>query len=529
MATPWACSEPQTRSARVPAASRFDEGWMVAPNLDDDDGDGVADALDSVVSGDADVYDLCILPAKMFSADGEFATVAVAIDPPWSGCGNVFLRQGGRYTLHRGVEDKITKGDFASVNAVAVEVNDFASRERPPRVVVRAEDFDADGKRVGTTTKDLEVARCVLDGYLDPADALFVVNTKSTADFIARLAPLAAEAGVRLSPVDLPPSTGRGGMDIWMQDATEIGFTWVGNRLQRVAIHGNRGRTLDELIAKQFLGRDRAVIRKGGFRGEEAQWIDWVGNLETSPPTVVNHKEYPMGRIHAGTQGPRTMHPDVLAFLDAQGIQGPPLILDTSWLVIGHVDEMISFVPSTHGHPWRMLLASPRLAVELLRKAEAAAPGGTIQRGTKSTRGRDYERPVARVLEDRALLEEQELYQKKLDAVRAAVREGLGVAEENIIDIPVLFHARGDFYKNRAFAETPDMVNCLVLGRTVIVPDPHGPLVNGKDVLLEDVCRKLAPLGCNVRAIDDFDPYHLGGGEVHCGTNAARRPAIPLR
>jgi hypothetical protein len=29
-----------------------------------------------------------------------------------------------------------------------------------------------------------------------------------------------------------------------------------------------------------------------------------------------------------------------------------------------------------------------------------------------------------------------------------------------------------------------------------------------------------------VLAVDNFYPYHRWGGEVHCGTNATRRPSV---
>ena len=105
--------------------------------------------------------------------------------------------------------------------------------------------------------------------------------------------------------------------------------------------------------------------------------------------------------------------------------------------------------------------------------------------------------------------------------------EGLGIAEADIIEIPVLFNESSDRFAGRCDAWTPNMVNSLLVGNTFIVPDPHGPLVDGKDVLLEAVKDRLEPIGCRVVAIDDFYPYHRWGGEVHCGTNATRKPPRP--
>jgi protein-arginine deiminase len=241
---------------------------------------------------------------------------------------------------------------------------------------------------------------------------------------------------------------------------------------------------------------------------------------------MVNGRDFGNGRIYAGTQGARAMHPEVIKFLEAQGVQGPVLWLDTSWLVIGHVDETVSWVPSKVGTPYRMMVPSPQLAVEILRQAEKDAPGGILNRGTKREGDKpgEFERPVAEALKDEGLMAAQELVQKKIDAVRRMLQDGLGVADADIVEIPVLFNSSDDWFRGRYFAETVNMVNGLLVGNDYIVPDPRGPLVGGKDVLLQAVKDRLEPLGCRVVPLDCFYPYHRGGGEIHCGTNATRKP-----
>src|SRR4030065_2007194 len=147
-----------------------------------------------------------------------------------------------------------------------------------------------------------------------------------------------------------------------------------------VALHGNRGRQLDAMFAKQKLGRDFGVIKKGDFRGKPAEWIDWYGNPEVIPQITAKGREFRNGRIYAGTQGERAMHPEVIEFLEAQGAQGPVLWIDTSWLVIGHVDETVSWVPSKVGTPFRMMIPSPRPALEILKQCEREAPRGILDR-----------------------------------------------------------------------------------------------------------------------------------------------------
>lgn len=67
-------------------------------------------------------------------------------------------------------------------------------------------------------------------------------------------------------------------------------------------------------------------------------------------------------------------------------------------------------------------------------------------------------------------------------------------------------------------------VNMLVLGKHLGIPKPFGPVINGRCCLEEKVRSLLEPLGLNCTFIDDFTPYHMLHGEVHCGTNVRRQP-----
>jgi protein-arginine deiminase len=40
---------------------------------------------------------------------------------------------------------------------------------------------------------------------------------------------------------------------------------------------------------------------------------------------------------------------------------------------------------------------------------------------------------------------------------------------------------------------------------------------------------QLQPRGVRLRFLDVWEPYHVRSGEIHCGTNAIRRPAHPAR
>ncbi|MGB8951730.1 MAG: protein-arginine deiminase family protein [Candidatus Aminicenantales bacterium] len=498
---------------------------VIIPNIDDDDGDGIPDGRAPVVcrAADEEMLQIRIKPNKALP---RRAAVRIEIAEPWTRFARAFIgdSSAGGFQLIQG--PVALNSDEVKRNGVliGVEATDFADAGRPPELELIIFFETREGRPLQEERVTCTVAPFLISCCLDPVDSVHVVKTDLTEQFVADLAPLVQAAGAELKVFEdaaLPK------YDIWIQDAMEIGLATDGQRLIHIVLQGNRGKKLDGLLAKKLLGKDFGTIQKGKYRGDWAQWIDWFGNLEVSPAVKVKSRKFPQGRIYAGTQGERAMHPEVIEFLEAQGAQVPVLWLDTSWLIIGHVDETVSWVSSRVGRPYRMLIPSARLAVEILKKTEELAPGSLLNRGTmhEGDAPGEYERPLAEALNDKDLMAAQEFVQKKIDGVRRTLQEGLGVADEDIIEIPVLFSSPGEKYAGRYSTETTNMVNSLLVGNTFIVPDPHGPLLNGKDVLLQAVKDRLEPLGCRVLAVNNFYPYHRFLGEVHCGTNATRRPA----
>jgi hypothetical protein len=91
---------------------------------------------------------------------------------------------------------------------------------------------------------------------------------------------------------------------------------------------------------------------------------NYGGNVEVSPPVA----GAPWGKLVLGTTS--AMDPALVTFLQGQGRQ-PIVDVDTSWLEIGHVDEVVAFVPHRN-RGFCALVASPGRALELLREALAA-------------------------------------------------------------------------------------------------------------------------------------------------------------
>ena len=87
------------------------------------------------------------------------------------------------------------------------------------------------------------------------------------------------------------------------------------------------------------------------------------GNVEVSPASP----GAPFGKIFIGTELRRKMDPEVRALIGGKDALQPVVEIDTSWLAVAHIDELISFVPgrSAGGKPV-VFRASPEVARRLM-------------------------------------------------------------------------------------------------------------------------------------------------------------------
>ncbi|XP_051894918.1 protein-arginine deiminase type-2 [Pristis pectinata] len=307
--------------------------------------------------------------------------------------------------------------------------------------------------------------------------------------------------------------------DVWMQDEIEFGYTEAPHKYLNVVLDSPRDAGLQDFPYKYLLGPDFGHTKVTGEKGNS---LNSFGNLEVSPPVTVNGKEYPLGRIIIGSSLPnssdgRKMSKTIQDFLIAQEVQSP-IVLYSDWLVVGHVDEFMTFVPAPDRKGFRLLLASPDSCYRLFKKLKEGGHG----------EARMFENQVVKpvkiseILNDQTLREENAYVQQCINWNRDMLKMELGLDEGDIIDIPALFHRDAEF--QRALAYFPDMVNMLVIGKFLGIPKPFGPLINGKCPLESAVRSALEPLGLDCTFIDDFTSYHMRYGEVHCGSNVCRKP-----
>lgn len=245
--------------------------------------------------------------------------------------------------------------------------------------------------------------------------------------------------------------------------------------------------------------------------------LNFTGNVESLPP----YPGHPRGRVVYGATARR--HPDrsFTTMPRAQGAQ-PPVVLDTSWLLVGHVDETVHVVRADNARGWTLAVADPRLALRLLRQARDAGEGG--QRLLAGTVAR--EKPtVGAFLAHQERTGYDEEAARHIDGQLAVLARETGLRSAEIVRLPVLYAEvePGDGARGGAVAFSPSLVNGLSLtARDYAAPDPHGPRVAGRDLFREVTRARLAAGGVRVHWVEDFAWAHLGGGEVHCATNALR-------
>jgi protein-arginine deiminase len=379
---------------------------------------------------------------------------------------------------------------------------------------------------LSTKSKPLErmrvpfrVAPFVIPSALEPVDELLIVSQPITADSVRSVRSFAASIRLKLVAHEVDEMC-----DQWMQDTIEPGLftfpTATGIGQARAGLSGLRKGSgpeyarLDHEVAT-WLRRQGVVTVAPGIPREQPHWNDWYGNIEATPPHTDRHgRRFPYGRVIAGKKHEFTMHPGVLRFLEAQGVQWPPIVVDTSWLAVGHVDEVVNFVPAKTKTGFKVLLPSPKAGRETLR--------ALLAKGLE-------ESPVFAATEDEMTLgalrmtvsqtSENLAIDEAVARLRAQLKTELNLEDSDFVMLPALFQG--------GLAVIPNPVNSVIVNGHLLVPKPLGPRPDEKDAFEQAIRAALA--GCDVKVdfIDSWNAYHLSGGEIHCGTNTFRRLRDP--
>jgi protein-arginine deiminase len=396
----------------------------------------------------------------------------------------------------------------------------------------------------------LRVAPVVTHHHLQRVDQILSVRGNDTStpwqnQFTSNLAAASRKAGI-----SKPPYLFGGSDDIWAQDFVEPGYASMpgprGPITIRIMVRSAQesrvaGRQVFEYLRCTGVG---AVQELGGARSE----INSMGNLECIPPFTHSGTTFHHGRIIMGRHGP--FEPHILEYFRAQEIQDP-LLLDTAWLWVGHVDEFIQFLPAKTERGWVIMVNDPEAGINLLREAQASGQGSAKLYSRKSDAqvpGVDCDNttygciafPVSnstidQVLADDLFVSTNFECKKRIEANLDIIRSATGISDLEIHRIPALFDQldteKLPFIGPRAPNETlsvgaawPGVINGVVLTGydAYVAPNPWGPVVDGSDIVAEAVRSEYAKLGFEIYFLDDWNSHHNYGGEVHCGTNTVR-------
>jgi protein-arginine deiminase len=331
--------------------------------------------------------------------------------------------------------------------------------------------------------------------------------------------------------------------DPWPQDQYEVGYhSMPGGHWSSVLLNSPRfgydGESLRLYAQHTLLGDDFGLYGTPLDPGDwtaPASSYDSFGNLEAFPPhsPPAPQQPWPSGHVYHGSG----MQGDLLGFLAGQHVQGhPPTTYDTSWLLVGHVDEFMT-IQATGPNTFRVILASPQMGIAILD--QLALAGFVFQHG--QLWDKNAVRTAAELLTDPpatpgvTLRVFNQNLQGQINNIRTAL-QGFGITD--FVEVPAYFISQ-DWSMGGALSASgpaqsmlPDMINMLNVNGTFIVPDPnpHSGIQwpgGGGDPFKAAFTNAIGA-GTTIRWIDCLE-YHWGVGEVHCGTNVRRTPRPEIR
>lgn len=490
----------------------WSRGAFVPVNNDDDDHDGERDGEDRVINGENDKSDFATIDLHIHS---RYHGAEILFDLNHAALPFVTLFQKQEDTWHPVSLNHASGIEAQETIHLTMEASEYAHADWDGTITLHAL-VRQNNRILDTAHLSLRVVPWLMSANTAPVTDLFVRERgERNAMFIQELKQHGDTLGF---DVHVAPRSDLW-QEMWMQDTMEIGYSQhpvsAGIHTQPAVLKANRQSDPVEVdgFARTLLAPDFGWLSYGESRNlsypDPDAWVDWYGNLEVTPPLP----GYPLGRIYYGDSGAKTMHPDIAAFLDAQELQGPAFRIDTSWLMIRHVDEIISFVEARDGTPY-VLIVWPQAALDLLQSTLAEGHGNAVL-----NYGLNSQTTVASILNNATFVQyNQSLETDYLAVLIDQMQKELGLSDEQFIRIPVLFDYAGD-------AWTPNVVNSLFTRGTVLASNPRGPVIDGTDRFQEAIRNALDPFGVDIAFLDDVY-YHQNKGNTHCGTNTVR---LPLR
>ena len=516
-------------------------GAIFLANIDDDEGvcpttgtdselAACNDAADDVVNGIDDLLDLARLVVVPWPSAPDDAGATIDLSPPGASFVRLFRQSGGNFVHFDSSSDSLTPDDLRTGVEFAIEAIDIVRSSSVwggfVDVTLNVEAGTGDGGPLedGADTVRLRVAPVIFRHHLDEVETVYVsaFSDQSSIDFRTDLAVATSAAGIT-EPLREFWDLG----DPWTQDFFEASIMSMPAATGKHTIHlnyrsanyaGGTLRPAGRVVFTELRGPDVAgAVQYDPAHDDGMDTLNSFGNLETIPPYDDGRSSWPLGRVIRG--GTPAYYPDTSfdEMVDAQGMQ-PVIHFDTSWLWVAHIDETMSFLPAASPRGWVVLAADVTTAWNELVVAQTAGHGGTpMFVGKLDPWGGSAEMTIDEVLgnPDFAAANAFAAVEVASQLDQLSLETGIGPSE--IISAAFLMFDYGGWL----VAMVPGVVNGVVLPNGVFAaPDPHGPEIGGVDLFKDLLEQTLTPVGFTAAWVEDWDLYHLGGGEVHCGANA---------
>jgi protein-arginine deiminase len=509
-------------------------GAIFLPNIDDDantcsktavDAEIAKcnDAADEVTNGNDDLLDLARLKTVPAPSLPAGASGTLTLDAKSAALVRIFKRAASGFVVFRAT-DVLTAAELREGVEFGVEGKDVqrdTSWNGYADVTLTVKSGGDASSSVSDTVR-LRQAPLVFRHHLSPVQNVYAISTAGNGytPFINSLTTaITSSATGALKTLALSG-------DQWTQDIYEAAYVAMpaapAAQVIRVNVRsanygGSKGpalRPASRVIFTTLRGKDVAGVQHYDVNhANNMDTLNSTGNFETIPPYTNGAEKYPLGRVLRGRTA--TWYPDKMmdALIDAQG-QQTSLAIDTSWLLVGHVDETVSFVKASTTRGWVMLVTDPAGAVKMLQDQSAAGNGSTAMfAGTSGAT------TITAVLNNTAIMTHNQDAAADIQAQVDIIKTATGLTDAEIIKVPITHRLTS----SKSVAHLPGTVNGIAMSDKVFfAPDPHGPVIGGKDIFKAAFEASMTTLGITVYWVEDWDLFHTLDGEIHCATNVDR-------
>jgi hypothetical protein len=426
--------------------------------------------------------------------------------------------------------------------ALALEAPDELWEPRPPSLL----------RRLGPTGPDVSLAGppeyLRLLSAAHPPEQIWMVLTDETVDEVQAMAEILGsiargEAGAR-QEIDLVLLPMEEGIlqeldldvadtvrirvdaeyetdDLWLQDWGEVAvYQTDGEARERlVLLDAQRGRGLPDFA--EHLGRR---LRAPVLQLDVASEGDYGGNIEVTPDQI----------LFLGD----TTSTELQDYLEGYGYADQTIVLQTSHLVVGHVDELVTFLPAPDTPlGYVVLMADPVLGWELLGGVDpteslSALARAALEPSRWRPRIRVQDEFIARAIfdalenllsGDKAAIRRQVVAAAAFEENLERIQREIPVARDELVEVPIIriptLYGAGteEDDPEQMVSLLPEATNMLVLPGVVVAPDPLLPRFR------EHIAAELNRFGYQVFFLPGLT-LRDGQGQLHCATHAIRDP-----